>query len=294
MTLRLGVLHYPITRIASLAEYAAKLDHLVGEGAAGGGELLLMPEYACMEVAAAYSVPGRGLDAAAERDAVCAVSADIAAVMRAAASRHHVWLAPGTLPQRTGHGVVNRAPLIRPDGAIAYQDKQVMTRFEAEQWGIHGGAPAGVFETPWGRIGIAICYDVEFSGIVRAQTEAGAWLVLAPSCTDTAHGYSRVRVSARARAIENQCFVAVSPTVGAAPWLATLDANQGLAGVYGPADRGFPDDGVIVEGDGHGWVWADLDPARLDVVRRDGAVRNFADWPPGWRGPPAGVKGFET
>ncbi len=294
MTLRLGVLHYPISRIASLAEYAAKLDHLVGEGAAGSGELLLMPEYACMELAAAYSAPGCSLDAGAERDAVCAVSADVVAVMRAAASRHRVWLAPGTLPQRTGHGVVNRAPLIRPDGAIAFQDKQVMTRFEAEQWGIRGGAPAGVFETPWGRIGIAICYDVEFPGVVRAQTEAGAWLVLAPSCTDTAHGYTRVRVSARARAIENQCFVAVAPTVGAAPWLATLDANQGRAGVYGPADRGFPDDGVIVEGDGHGWVWADLDPARLDQVRRDGAVRNFADWPPGWCGPPAGVREFET
>ena len=294
MTLRLGVLHYPISRIASLAEYAAKLDHLVGEGAAGSGELLLMPEYACMELAAAYSAPGCSLDAGAERDAVCAVSADVVAVMRAAASRHRVWLAPGTLPQRTGHGVVNRAPLIRPDGAIAFQDKQVMTRFEAEQWGIRGGAPAGVFETPWGRIGIAICYDVEFPGVVRAQTEAGAWLVLAPSCTDTAHGYTRVRLSARARAIENQCFVAVSPTVGAAPWLATLDANQGRAGVYGPADRGFPDDGVIVEGDGHGWVWADLDPARLDQVRRDGAVRNFADWPPGWCGPPAGVREFET
>ena len=294
MTLRLGVLHYPVTRIASLAEYAAKLDHLVGEGAAGGGELLLMPEYACMEVAAAYSATGRGLDAGAERDAVCAVSAEIVAIMRAAASRHRVWLAPGTLPQRMGQDVVNRAPLIRPDGAIAFQDKQVMTRFEAERWGIRGGAPAGVFETPWGRIGIAICYDVEFPGVVRAQTEAGAWLLLAPSCTDTAHGYSRVRVSARARAIENQCFVAVSPTVGVAPWLATLDMNQGLVGVYGPADRGFPDDGVIVEGDGHGWVWADLDPARLDVVRRDGAVRNYADWPPDGRGPPASVKGFET
>jgi predicted amidohydrolase len=297
--LRLGVLHYPISHIGSLADYAAKLDRLVGEGAAGGGELLLMAEYACMELAAAYSAPGSTSsgsipNAGAERDAVCAVAADIVGIMRAAAVRHRVWLAPGTLPQRVGGCIVNRAPLIRPDGAIAFQDKQVMTRFEAEQWGIHGGAPAGVFETPWGRIGIAICYDVEFPGVVRAQTEAGAWLVLAPSCTDTAHGYNRVRLSARARAIENQCFVAVSPTVGAAPWLATLDANQGRAGVYGPADRGFPEDGVIVEGDGHGWVWADLDPARLDLVRRDGAVRNFRDWPPGWRSPPADVIGFEA
>lgn len=290
MTLRLGVLQYPVGPIDSLDAYAAKLDRLVAAGAAGGAGLLLMPEYACMEVAAAF--PGTG--PAAERDAVCAVAADLLAIMRGTAMRHGVWLAPGTLPQAVAGRVVNRAPLIRPDGAMAFQDKQVMTRFEAEQWGIAAGAPTGVFETPWGRVGIAVCYDSEFPGVVRTMTEADAWLILVPTCTDTLHGYNRVRLSSRARAIENQCFVAVSPTVGAAPWLATLDANVGRAGVYGPVDRGFPEDGVIAEGtgDGEAWVFADLDPARLHAVRRDGAVRNHQDWPPGWRGPVAGLIPF--
>ena len=288
MTLRLGALHYPVTRIAGLDDYAAKLDRLVAEGAAGGGELLLMPEYACMEVAAAFS----GAGPEAERDAVCGASDEILAIMRATAVRHRVWLAPGSVPQAVKGRIVNRAPLIRPDGLTALQDKQVMTRFEAEHWGIHPGAPAGVFDTPWGRIGIAVCYDSEFPGVVRAMTEAGAWLILVPTCTDTAHGYNRVRLSCRARALENQCFVALSPTVGDAPWLATLDRNVGRAGAYGPVDRGFPDDGIMAEGDGTGWMFADLDPARLDAVRRDGAVRNFQDWPPGWRGPAAGVIPF--
>ena len=284
MTLRLGALQYPVSHIAGLDDYATKLDQLVAEGVDGGGELLLMPEYACMEVAAAFSVTGPE----AERDAVCGVAADLLSIMQAAAVRHRVWLAPGSVPQAVEGRIVNRAPLIRPDGLMAFQDKQVMTRFEAEQWGIHGGAPAGVFETPWGRMGTAVCYDSEFPGVVRAMTEAGAWLILVPTCTDTAHGYNRVRLSCQARALENQCFVALSPTVGEAPWLATLDRNTGRAGVYGPVDRGFPDDGIIVEGDGAGWVFADLDPARLEAVRRDGAVRNFQDWPAGWRGPAAG------
>lgn len=283
MILRLGVLHYPVTRITGLDDYAVKLDRLVAEGAAGGGALLLMPEYACMEVAAAF--PGEG--PAAERDAVCGAAAELLSIMRAAAVRHRVWLVPGTVPQAVDGRIVNRAPLIRGDGAVAFQDKQVMTRFEAEHWGIRGGAPAGVFDTPWGRIGIAVCYDSEFPGVVRAMTEAGAWLILVPTCTDTLHGYNRVHLSCRARALENQCFVALSPTVGDAPWLATLDRNTGRAGVYGPVDRGFPDNGVIVEGNGAGWVFADLDPARLEAVRQDGAVRNFRDWPPGWRGPAA-------
>jgi predicted amidohydrolase len=280
MTLRLGALQYPVSHIAGLDDYAAKLDQLVAEGVAGGGELLLMPEYACMEVAAAFSATGPE----AERDAVCGVAAELLSIMQAAAVRHRVWLAPGSVPQAVEGRLVNRAPLIRPDGMTAFQDKQVMTRFEAEQWGIHGGSPVGVFDTPWGRVGIAVCYDSEFPGLVRAMTEAGAWLILVPTCTDTAHGYNRVRLSCQARALENQCFVALSPTVGEAPWLATLDRNTGRAGVYGPVDRGFPDDGVILEGDGAGWVFADLDPARLEAVRRDGAVRNFQDWPPSWRG----------
>ncbi len=280
MILRLGALQYPVSHIAGLDDYAAKLDQLVAEGVAGGGELLLMPEYACMEVAAAFSATGPE----AERDAVCGVAAELLSIMQAAAVRHRVWLAPGSVPQAVEGRLVNRAPLIRPDGMTAFQDKQVMTRFEAEQWGIHGGSPVGVFDTPWGRVGIAVCYDSEFPGLVRAMTEAGAWLILVPTCTDTAHGYNRVRLSCQARALENQCFVALSPTVGEAPWLATLDRNTGRAGVYGPVDRGFPDDGVILEGDGAGWVFADLDPARLEAVRRDGAVRNFQDWPPSWRG----------
>ena len=202
--------------------------------------------------------------------------------MRETARRHRVWLASGTLPWRDPDGRVrNRAPLIGPDGAVAFQDKRVMTRFEAEEWGVAPGAPPVVFETLWGRIGISICYDCEFPGLVRAQAEAGAWLILVPSCTDTLHGFNRVRLAARARALENQCFVAIAPTVGDAPWLATLDANRGYAAVFGPVDRGFPEDGVLARGtlDTPGWVFAELDPARLAMVREDGAVRNYRDWP---------------
>lgn len=286
--MRLGVLQYPVTRIASLAAYAEKLDRLVAEGVAGGGGLLAMPEYASMEVAAAY---GAAQDPVAERDAVCAVSGELLAIMRDTARRHGVWLLPGTLPWRDGGQVVNRAPLIAADGRMAFHDKQVMTRFEAEQWHVAPGCPPRVFDTPWGRIGIAICYDVEFPGVVRVLTEAGAWLVLTPTCTDTAHSFNRVRISARARAVENQCFVAVSPTVGDAPWLASLDSNIGRAGVYGPADRGFPADGIIAEGTGEGWLFADLDPAQLHAVRQDGAARNFRDWPA--QPPPATPASFE-
>jgi len=278
---RLGLLQYPVERPASVGDWAAKLDRWLDEARGAGGELLVLPEYACVELGAALT--GIATPDEATELAAMVTSADaILAAMREAARRHSTWLVPGTLPMRDPEGrVVNRAPLITPDGRLACQEKRAMTRFEAERWGISAGAEPGVFETPWGLIGISICYDVEFPKHVRAQVEAGAWLVLAPSCTDTMHGFNRVRFAAQARALENQCYVAVAPTVGEAPWSAALDANHGFAAVFGPVDHGFPEDGVLARGplDAPGWVFCDLDPARLDRVREHGAVRNHRDWP---------------
>jgi predicted amidohydrolase len=288
---RLGVLAWSVGRPAHVADYAAVLDARIAE-AAPRADLLLMPEYACMELAPALArEPGaaRQLTAmaaepstvVAELAAMVAEADAVLAAMRAAARRHAVWLQPGTLPMRLGGRVVNRAPLIRPDGSMAFQDKWHMTRFEAEEWGVTRGRAPSVFPTPWGLIGISICYDCEFPKHVRAQVEAGAWLVLVPTCTDTPHGFSRVAISARARAVENQCFLAVAPTVGAAPWSAALDENRGAAAIYGPADRGFPEDGVIAQGpmDTPGWVFAELEEAAITAVREHGQVRNHRDWP---------------
>ncbi len=283
--LRLGLLQYGIERPDSLDSFARRLDAHVAEAAGAGAELLVLPEYACVEVASAFTYEA---NVDAELEAICAETGPLLDAMRAAAMRYRVWLLPGTLPVRDGGRVLNRAPLIAPDGRMGFQDKRVMTRFETESWRVSSGADPGVFETPWGRIGVAICYDVEFPALVRAQVEAGAWLILVPSNTDTMAGFNRVRLSSRARALENQCYVVMVPTVGLAPWLATLDVNRGYAAVFGPVDRGFPEDGVLVRGalDEPGWVYATLDPARLETVREDGGVRNHRDWPaapgPSW------------
>lgn len=274
---RLGLCQWAIGAGGGVESWAGRLDREVAAAVRQGAELLVMPEYAPLELAAG-PVPDLARELA---DAAAAAPAALAAA-REVARRHGAWLIPGTLPFAVPGGIVNRAPLIGADGAVAWQDKHVMTRFEAEEWGIAAGAPPAVFETPWGRIGIAICFDLEFPQLVRAQVEAGAWLVVAPSCTDTMAGFNRVRIAAAARAMENQCFVGIAPTVGLAPWCGTLDVNRGHAAVFGPVDRGFPEDGVIARGalDAAQWVFATLDPAALAAVRRDGAVRNHQAWPP--------------
>jgi predicted amidohydrolase len=278
--IRLGLLAWPIERPASVGEFGAKLDHWLAQ-ARDRADLCVLPEYACVELGAALA-GNQAPDEATELAAMVAHADDILEAMRGAARRCGLWLLPGSLPMRgPGGRIINRAPLIAPDGRLAFQDKQAMTRFEAERWGVSSGAAPAVFDTPWGRIGISICYDVEFPKHVRAQVEAGAWLILAPSCTDSLAGFNRVRIGAAARALENQCFVAITPTVGLAPWSVALDENHGQAAIFAPPDRGLPETGVVAAGtlDAPGWLFHTLDPALVTHVREHGAVRNHRDWP---------------
>jgi predicted amidohydrolase len=145
---------------------------------------------------------------------------------------------------------------------------------------VAGGEALKVFDLGEAKIGIAICYDIEFPLIAHAMSVAGADLILAPSCTDTMAGAHRVHLGARARALENQIYVALSPTVGNAPWSPAVDENHGWAAVYGTPDRGFPDDGILAKGelDQPGWIAADLDFTKLRAARQTAQVFTRRDW----------------
>jgi predicted amidohydrolase len=198
------------------------------------------------------------------------------------AKRHNVLILASSFSTEQSDGrFLNRANLFGPDGLIDYQDKLMMTRFENEQWHISGGEQIKVIDTDLGRIGIHICYDSEFPMIANQQVAAGADLLLVPSCTDTQAGFHRVRIGCQARALENQCYVVQSPTIGNAPWSEAVDMNTGRASVYTPVDYGFPDNGILVEGKENeaGWIYATVDLTEIARIREEGQVFNYRDWP---------------
>jgi len=276
--LKLALAQFGVEAPASFDDFVARIEKLACDAKAGGADILVLPEYAAMVLAGAYS---KTPDIAAELAAVVDEADALIAAMRHIAAGQKIFILGGTMPMRMGTQILNRAPFFGPSGAVAFQDKQSMTRFEAERWGIAGGIGPRVFATPFGRIGVSICYDSEFPLHVRAQVAAGAELILVPSCTDTLAGFNRVRLCARARAVENQCFVAMTPLVGKAPWSGAIDENFGYAGVFGPPDRGFPETGVLIRGEmgAPGLVFAEIDLAAAAEVRRNGAVLNHRDWP---------------
>ena len=280
--MKLATASYPLDVLPDWAAYEDKLTSWIREATEAGSDLLVFPEYGAMELAtlAGLDVAGHleaSLYAVADRMADAdALHAHLASVFGV-----HILAASGPATDALPDGVtrpVNRARLFTPGGAKGVQDKQIMTRFEAEEWDVVPGGPLQLFDTHLGKIGVLICYDSEFPLLGRALAEAD--ILLVPSVTEALSGYSRVRIGAQARALENQCVTVMSSVVGVAPWSPAVDISTGAGGIFGPPDRGFPDTGVIALGtlNEPGWVYGDVDLAAISEVRADGVVLNRHHW----------------
>lgn len=277
--LTVAAAQYPIDRLADWQAYAAKLTRWVEEAAGAGAALAVFPEYGAMELASLD--PETMSDLAGSLRTVSDMLPRVDALHAELAARHGLHILAASAPAALADGTyVNRARLFTPGGKIGLQDKLVMTRFEREEWHVSAAPTLRLFDTELGRIGVNICYDSEFPLLARAQVEAGMELLLVPSCTDSEHGYWRVRIGSQARALEGQCYAVHSPTVGEAAWSPAVDVNRGAAAIYGPPDRGMPASGVLAIGkmDAPQWVFAEVDLDEVVRLRADGGVLNSQHW----------------
>lgn len=277
--MRIAASAYPIEAPARFSDWQDKIARWVADAAGQGAELLVFPEYGLMELAALLPA-GHAAEGPLALAGVARFRAAVDETLSTLAARHRVHILGPTGPVYEGDLPVNRATFYGPRGIIGHQDKQIMTRWERDEWIVRPGAGLPVFDTPLGRIGVLVCYDSEFPLLARSLCERGAEILLVPSATDALSGYWRVRIGAMARALENQCIVVQAPTVGVAEWLPILDENVGAAALYGPPDRGFPPTGVLAEGEMNaaGWVFADVDLTAVRKARADGAVLTFTHW----------------
>ncbi|MFN3551503.1 MAG: carbon-nitrogen hydrolase family protein [Novosphingobium meiothermophilum] len=270
---------YPIDRLADWDAYEAKLTRWVDQAAEAGASLAVFPEYGAMELASLD--PATMGDLALSIETVSALLPRVDKLHAALAARTGMHLLAASAPRKDADGRFrNAARLFAPNGRSGVQEKLVMTRFEREEWNVAPGTALRVFDTALGRLAVTICYDSEFPLLARACVEAGAEVLLVPSCTDTLHGYWRVRIGSQARALEGQCFAVQSPTVGEAGWSPAVDVNRGAAAIYGPPDRAMPEDGVLAKGtEGVAqWVFAAVDTTRVTELRADGGVLNVRHW----------------
>lgn len=278
--MKIATAAYPLDWLDSWAQYEDKLAAWVAGAAANGAELLVFPEYGAMELSTLDGAAVAG-DLEQSIHSVSEKMEEAAALHLKLAAEYRVHILGASAPVNSGlDRPVNRAEFYTPAGKRDHQDKQIMTRFEREDWGITGGGPLKIFDTSLGRIGVLICYDSEFPLLGRALAEADADVILIPSCTETLAGYWRVRIGAMSRALESQCVTAMASLVGRYDWSEAVDMNTGMGGIFSPPDKGFPATGVLAEGglNQPGWTYGEADLGAIAQVRADGGVLNRLHW----------------
>lgn len=232
---------------------------LAGE-AAGNADFIFVPEYALL-----LDGSGRVMR---ERSFPADGGAMLAA-LRALASELGKWFLVGSLTVRTDEGrIANRSYLLSADGGVvATYDKIHM--FDAtlpdgtmirESSAYRPGDRAVTAATPWGRLGLTVCYDLRFPGLFRCLAQAGAQFITVPSSFQRQTGGAHWHSLLRARAIENGCYIIAPAMCGDHP---------GNRQTYGHSLIVDPWGEIVAEaGEEVGIVSATIDLARVARVRR--------------------------
>ena len=193
---------------------------------------------------------------------------------------YNINIITGSMPQLKEDGrLYNVGFLCRRDGSYESYEKIHVTPDEIKSWGLCGGSKIQTFETDCARIGILICYDVEFPELSRLMAAEGMQILFVPFLTDTQNAYSRVKVCAHARAIENECYVVIAGSVGNLPRVHNMDIQYAQSGVFTPCDFAFPTDGTRAEATPNTEMIlvSDVDLDRLNHLHTYGSVKNLKD-----------------
>lgn len=277
--LRIAAAQYPITQHASFENWQTHTREWIEQAVHHKAQVLVFPEYGSLELVSLVAgelqkdLPGQVLAIQQYLEGFIQLFAE-------EAKKHNVAILAPSFPVKIPESVlpINRAYFFKNDGSYEFQDKEHMTRFEDED--LHVAAHFSgrkVFEAFGVKMGINICFDVEFPYAAHDMAKKGAQVLLVPACTESMKGLNRVHIGARARAMENQFYVVVSQVVEDSSWSVALDYNTGLAAVYSTCDKGFPDDGTLAHGrlNHQQWIYSDLDLPLLEAVRTDGQVFNY-------------------
>lgn len=192
---------------------------------------------------------------------------------------YNINIITGSMPELRGDLLYNVGYLCKRDGSTERYEKLHVTPDEAKVWGMQGGNELRTFDTDCGKIGILICYDSEFPELSRILADEGMDILFVPFLTDTQNGYSRVRHCAQARAIENECYVAIAGSVGNLPKVHNMDIQFAQSMVFTPCDFAFPANGIKAEATTNTEMIliADVDIDLLRELNQFGSVRNLRD-----------------
>lgn len=272
---RIGLIQWQMRQYSSLQDMFGQVEYFIDSISAYGSDFALLPELFNGPLMAEFN----NMNEAEAIRALAQFTPQIREHFLKLAISYNVNIITGSLPCMEDDELKNVGYICHRNGSIDRYEKIHITPDEHKAWGITGGNTLKVYETDAGKIGVLICYDVEFPELGRLLAEQGMQILFVPFLTDTQNSYMRVRTCAMARAIENECFVAITGSVGNLPKVDNMDISYSQSAVFTPCDFAFPSNGVKTEATPNTEMIliADVDLQLLDELHSYGSVRNLKD-----------------
>lgn len=274
-SVRLGLIQWQMRPYKNMDELMQQAEYFIDAVSGYRSDFALFPEFFNAPLMAKFNH-------LSEPQAIRELAKDTSAIVQKfseLAISYNINIITGSMPEIQDDRLHNAGYLCKRDGTTERYEKLHVTPDEAKVWGLVGGTQLKVFDTDCGKIGILICYDVEFPELSRLLADDGMDILFVPFLTDTQNGYSRVRNCAMARAIENECFVAIAGSVGNLPNVHNMDIQYAQSMVITPCDFSFPANGIKAETTPNTEMIliADVDIDLLRELNQLGSVRNLKD-----------------
>lgn len=272
---RLGLIQWQMRPYKDLDELLNQAEYFIDAIAGYRSDFVLFPEF--------FNAPLMAKDNHLKTpDAIRELAKHTEAIVQKFSEfsiAYNINIISGSMPEMRDGRLYNVGYLCRRDGSTERYEKLHVTPDEAKIWGMQGGSQIKAFDTDCGKIGILICYDSEFPELSRLLADEGMDILFVPFLTDTQNGYSRVRHCSQARAIENECYVAIAGSVGNLPNVENMDIQFAQSMVFTPCDFSFPTNGIKAEATPNTEMIliADVDIDLLRELNQFGAVKNLRD-----------------
>ncbi len=273
--IRLGLVQWQMRTFPSRDKFMEQVEFFVDVLSGYKSDFALFPEFFNSPLLAEYN----HLDTNEAMRALAEHTKAIIERISELAIAYNVNIIAGSMPVVEGDKLYNVSYLCHRNGKLSEYRKVHITPNENKYYGITGGDKIAVINTDCGKIGILICYDVEFPELPRLLALDGMKILFVPFLTDTQNAYTRVRNCSMARAIENECYVAIAGCVGNLPGVNNMDIQFGQAAVFTPSDFAFPTNAVKAEATPNTEMTliVDVDLNLLKELHHYGSVKTIKD-----------------
>ncbi len=273
--IRLGLVQWQMRLFNGLQDFYDQVEFFVRTVSDYGSDFIMFPEFFNTPLMSPYN----HLSEVDAMHQLAGMTEEIVKKIQDLSITYNVNIIAGSMPEIKDGKLYNTSFLCHRSGNLDSYSKVHITPNEFKYYAMNGGDSIKVFDTDCGKIGLLICYDVEFPELGRILADQGMQILFVPFMTDTQNGYTRVRSCAQARAIENECYVAIAGSVGNLPRVNNMDIQYSQSAVFTPSDFSFPNNGVKAEATTNTEMVliADVDLYLLKELHEYGTVKTLKD-----------------